>query len=208
MAAMMQTVTAYADYLCPYTWRGSEVAAMVSGPLALRFDWRPFSMVQAGRRAGDPWQVWNIPIDDDDAHGNHGLQPFLAACAARRQDPDAFARFHLGLLRARHVDGAPLTRATSLSVAEAAGLQLARFERDLADPELRTCLAQEHHRAACRAVVGTPTFAFPDGQLVHLRVRDLPPGESEAIRLFDACRDVLDRFPYLEVLERPRPRRN
>jgi hypothetical protein len=96
---MSQTVTAYADYLCPYTWRGSELAAMVAGPLGLRFDWRPFSVIQAGRRAGDTWQVWNMAIDDNDAHGSNGLQPFLAACAARRQDPAAFERFHLGLLR-------------------------------------------------------------------------------------------------------------
>lgn len=205
---MSQTVTAYADYLCPYTWRGSEVAAMVAGPLGLRFDWRPFSVVQAGRRSGDTWQVWNMAIDDDDAHGTNGLQPFLAACAARRQDPAVFERFHLGLLRARHLEGAPMTRSTSLRVAEAAGLQLARFERDLDDPELRTSLAQEHYRAACRDVADTPTFAFPDGRLVYLRVRDLPANVAEAVRLFEACRDLFDGFPYLETLARPRPRWN
>ncbi len=206
---MTERVAAYFDYLCPYAWRGSEVAAMVAEPLDLRFDWHPFSLVQAHhRRVGDGWQLWNAQIDADDGHGAHGLQPFLAGCAARRQGPEAFDRFHLALMRARHVEGLPLTRPTILQVAEGAGLQLARFERDLGDPELRTCLAHEHHRAALLDVVDSPTFAFRDGHIAAFRVRGLPLDEAEAVRLFLAFRDLLERYPYLETVRRPAPKRN
>jgi len=208
MARMTETVVAYLDYLCPYAWRGAEVAAMVARPLGLRFEWRHFSVIQSDHPPGDGWQLWNAAIDDDDPLGGRGLAPFLAGCAARRQGPEAFDRFHLALLRARHVEGLPLTRATNLRVAEGSGLQLARFERDLADPELRTCLAQEHHQAVARDVFGTPTFAFADGHVAYLRVRHLPADAGEAVRLFGAFRDLLSRFPDLETVRRPRPPRN
>jgi 2-hydroxychromene-2-carboxylate isomerase len=208
MAAMPETVVAYFDYLCPYAWRGAEVARMVEGRLGLRFEWRHFSLYQSDHGDAHGWQLWNAKLDGDDPMGNRGLQPFLASCAARRQGPAAFDRFRLGLLRARHVHGLPLTRPTHLAVAEAAGLQLARFEADLADPELRTCLAQEHHQAARRDVFGTPTFELANGHLAYFRVRELPTDEDEAVRLFVAFRDLLEGFPYLETVRRPRPLRN
>lgn len=91
---------------------------------------------------------------------------------------------------------------------EAAGLQLARFERDLADPEMRTCVAQEHHRAVAREVADTPTCAFADGHHAALRVRGLPHGEAEAVELFGAFRQLIVRFPYLEAVRRSPPPRN
>jgi predicted DsbA family dithiol-disulfide isomerase len=209
MAPMPETVAVYFDYLCPYAWRGAEVAEMVAGALGLRFEWHHFSLIQSDREAaGQGGELWNERLEPDDATGGFGLRPFLASCAARRQGPEAFDRFRLGLMRARHRDGAPFTEATLFAVAERAELHLARFERDLADPELRTCLAQEHHRAAARDVFGTPTFAFPDGSLAYLRVRELPFDGDEAVRLFRAYRELLEAFPYLETVRRPRPKRN
>lgn len=209
MALMRETVVAYFDYLCPYAWRGAELAEMVAEPLGLRFEWRHFSLIQANRvAAGVHGQVWNERIDPDDASGGLGLRAFLASCAARHQGPDAFDRYRLALLRARHQGGAPFTEATLRDVAVEVGLYLARFERDLADPELRTCLAQEHCRAAALDVVGTPTFAFADGALADLRVKALPVDPDEAVRLFCAYRDLLHEFPYLETVRRPRPPRN
>ena len=208
MALMPETVVAYFDYLCPYAWRGAEVARMVEDRLGLRFDWRHFSVFQVEHGDANGQQLWNAEIDATDPMGSWGLQPFLASCAARRQGPEAFDRFRLGLLRARHVDGLPLTRPTHLAVAEAAGIHLARFETDLADPELRTSLAQEHHQAARRDVFGTPTFALANGHLAYFRVCELPADQEEAVRLFLAFRGLLEEFPYLETVRRPRPRRN
>jgi 2-hydroxychromene-2-carboxylate isomerase len=209
MALMQEPVVAYFDYLCPYAWRGAEVAAWVAEPLGLRFEWRHFSLVQWNRAAaGLSGQVWNERLDPEDGTGGRGLRAFLASCAARQQGPEAFDRYRLALMRARHRDGAPFTEATLFAVAEATDLHLARFERDLADPELRTCLAQEHHRAAVADVFGTPTFAFADGAVAYLRVKELPVDQAEAVRLFCAYRELLREFPYLETVRRPRPPRN
>ncbi len=206
MVFMHEPVVAYFDYLCPYAWRGAEVAEWVAEPLGLRFEWRHFSLIQSNRAAaGAGGQVWNGRLDPDDATGGLGLRPFLASCAARRQGPEAFDRYRLALMRARHQGGAPFTEGTLYLVAEDVGLHMARFERDLADPELRTCLAQEHHRAAASDVFGTPTFAFADGAVAYLRVKELPVDQAEAVRLFRAYRDLLHEFPYLETVRRPRP---
>lgn len=208
MTLMPETVVVYFDYLCPYAWRGAEVAEQVADALDLRFEWQHFSIFQASHAPHDGWQLWNERLEADDPMGARGLRPFLASCAARRQGPEAFDRFRLGLMRARYRDGAPFTSTTIFAVAEGAALQLARFERDLSDPELRTCLAQEHYRASGLDVVGTPTFVFGDGAIGHLRVRELPRDGTEAVRLFRAYRALLEEFPYLENVGRPRPKRN
>ncbi len=208
MALMREPVVVYFDYLCPYAWRGAEVADQVADALDLRFEWRHFSLFQANYPVREGWQLWNERLEPDDPMGARGLRPFLASCAARRQGPEAFDRFRLRLMRARHLEGAPFTLGTILGVAEDVGLHLARFERDLSDPELRTCLAQEHFGASAFDVFGTPTFLFGDGSVAYLRVRDLPVDVPEAVRLFRAYRGLLEEFPYVEMVGRPRPKRN
>jgi predicted DsbA family dithiol-disulfide isomerase len=204
---MPETVRVYFDYLCPYAWRGAEVADRVSRSRDTNFDWQHFSLLQA-RRQGNGWQLWNERIDPDDEYGSNGLLPFLASCAVRRQGAEMHGAFLLELLRARHRDHRPLTRATIFTVAEEVGLHMPCFENDLADPESRTRLAHEHYRAAALDVFGTPTFQFPSGHLAYLRLAELPSSEGEAVRLFDDYRRMLESFPYLETLRRPRPKGN
>lgn len=209
---MPESVAVYFDYLCPFAWRGAEVAAEIAEPLDLRFEWFHFSLYQSNHhrdRQGDPrWQVWNERIDPLDESGTKGLLPFLASCAARRQGEVKHDAFRLGLLRARHRDRLPLTPDTVRTVARCAGLHLPQFENDLADPECRTVLAHEHHKGSARHVFGTPTFAFEDGHLAYFRIRDLPQDRSEAVQLFRDYRHLLVTYPYLETVKRPREPRN
>lgn len=203
-----ETVIVHFDYLCPFTWRGAEVAETVAEPLGLRFEWRPFSLYQSNYAGSDGWQLWNQRIDPDDEHGSLGLTPFLASCAASRQGEALHDAFRLALLRARYVDCRPYHARTMLEVAEQVGMHLPRFESDLNDPECRTRLAHQHHRASCQHVFGTPTFRFQDGHAAYFRIRELPADRDEAIALFRSFRDMLERFPYLQTLKRPRPRAN
>ena len=215
---MPETVTVYFDYLCPFAWRGAEVAQAVAEELELHFDWRHFSLYQSNHDLNDPavknqggadgWQLWNERIDPDDPMGCKGLLPFLASCAARRQGEEPYDVFRLALLRARHDERRPLSLATIRHVADCSGLHLPRFESDLADPEARTRLAQDHHRAAALDVFGTPTFHFDSGHLAYFRIRELPRDPDEALRLFCDYRAVLERYPYLETVKRPRHRDN
>ncbi len=205
---MPDVVTVYFDYLCPFAWRGAEVAALVAEELDLTFRWHHFSLYQSNYQGNGHWQLWNQKTDPRDEDGSKGLLPFLASCAARRQGELPFDAFRLALLRARHRDHRPLTPDTITQVAGCSGLHLPRFESDLADPECRTVLAQEHHRAAGLDVFGTPTFHFADGNLAYFRIRQLPRDPHEAVALFRDYRQLLERYPYLETVKRPRPKRN
>jgi predicted DsbA family dithiol-disulfide isomerase len=205
---MPERVTVFFDYTCPFSWRAAELVEWVAGPLDLEFEWRHFSLYQFNHDPRERWQLWNEPIDPEDDLGSKGLLPFLASQAARKQGAEAFAAFRMGLLRARHRDRRPLSRATIDDVAACAGLHVPRFEDDLANPECRTVLAQEHHYAAARDVFGTPTFVLPSGAISYLRIRELPDGPGEALQLFRDYRHLLETYPYLETVRRPRPKGN
>lgn len=203
-----ETVTVYFDYLCPFAWRGAELAARVAEPLRLRFEWVHFSLFQARAEGENGWQLWNDPVDPDDPGGSKGLYPFLASIAARRQGDELHDAFRITLMRLRHRDNRPFDRATIMQAAEAAGLHLACFERDLADPEARTALARDHARATGRMVTGTPTFQFPGGHTARVRLKGLPGDTDTSIRLFRDVYGMLSSHPYLHTIERPRSRGN
>ncbi len=205
---MPDRVTVYFDYVCPYAWRGAELAEMVARKLDIAFDWRHYSLFQGNHDSDDGWQLWNERIDPHDENGTRGLLPFLASCAARRQGEGQYRVFRLGLLRARHCEHRPLDLATIRFVAECSGLHLPKFDDDLANPEGRTLLAHEHHRANDANVFGTPTFVFEDGHAAYLRLRQLPANEREAVDLFRDYRELLANYPYVETVRRPRAKRN
>jgi len=203
-----EVVTVYFDYLCPFAWRGAELAEMVGDALGLSFEWRHFSLYQSNYAGNGGWQLWNERLAPDDESGTKGLLPFIASCAARRQGPQKHNRFRLEAMRARYRDHKPFTLATLCEVASLAGLDIGAFQRDLANPECRTVLAHEHHRAACLNVFGTPTFSFQSGHMAYFRLKEVPRSVEEAVDLFGSYRQMLERYPYVETIKRPRPKGN
>jgi predicted DsbA family dithiol-disulfide isomerase len=207
-----ETVTVYYDYLCPFSWRAAEIAEVVTRELGTQFRWHHFSTYQSraaqlGNGHGNG-QLWNERIDPNDASGGRGLMPFLASCAARQQGAEAYRAFRLAAMRAYHRECRPYTREVLLEVARDVGLHLPSFERDLANPERRTVLANEHHQAASLNVMTTPTFHFSSGHLGDLRITVLPPDPVEIVSLFQTYRTLLESYPYLESIQRPRARSN
>lgn len=205
---MPEVVTVYYDYVCPFAWRGAELAEQVSPALGLTFTWRHFSLYQNNYEGADGWQLWNQKLSFGDHGGDKGLLPFLASCAARRQGLEKHACFRLETMRARHRDHRPLNLQTLNEVAERVGLDMTRFESDLLNPECRTVLAHEHHFAVSQNVFGTPTFSFEDGHTAYFRLKELPRGPDEAVELFLCYRRLLERYPYVETIKRPRVRGN
>ncbi len=201
---MPEVVTVYFDYLCPFAWRGAEVAELIAEDLDLEFRWQHFSLYQSNYQGSDNWQLWNDKLDMASENGSKGLLPFLASCAARKQGEDKHQQFRLELMRTRHRDHQQFSYALVLKVAKAVGLHLPSFECDLEDPEGRTALAQEHYRAKALHVFGTPTFHFPGDHLAYFRIKELPRDKQEALELFRDYRRVLERYPYLETIKRPR----
>jgi len=138
------------------------------------------------------------------------VEPVLAtyideglAEAARRQG--RFAEFHMPLLEARHRDRLEIDRPEVVErVAVDSGLDLERFRKDLADPDLLTTLERDHLRARREhGVFGTPTFVFPDGSAAYVRLAEAPEA-SDAIRVLDRVISVAAFEPSILEIKRPR----
>ena len=171
------------------------------GDGALQVEWRPFSLEQANSKEGPGWKVWEQPDD----YPSRGLLALRAGEAARRQGPEAFRRFLLALFSARHERRRDLTdRAVVLDVAHEAGLDGARFQRDLADPALKEAIARSHTEAVERfGVFGVPTFVFPSGASAFLKM--LQPPEEDAVGTFRALVEVMGKRLYIGEVKRPQP---
>ncbi|MDP9364785.1 MAG: DsbA family protein [Chloroflexota bacterium] len=166
----------------------------------LRVNWRYFPLEQVNSDKGPDWKLWEQP----DSHRSRGRPAFQAAIAARRQGDEAFDRFHIALLLAKHEDGKDHgRRQTLLDVARSVDLDLERFERDLSDRSGLPLIGADYEEARDRyGVFGTPTFLFPNGEATYLKLKPVPP-EAETMALFeDFVRAGRDR-PYLLEVKRP-----
>ena len=159
--------------------------------------WRYFSLTQVNNKE-EGWTVWEAP----ESEPVRGRLAFKAAEAARRQD--AFDRLHMPLLEARHIHRQDLEDARVVrAVAGDAGLDLERFERDLASAGILEGLARDHQEAVSgHGVFGTPSFVFPDGASAYVRIRPAPVGAG-ALALFDELTRTIEERPYLLEIKRP-----
>ncbi|GAC1479896.1 MAG: DsbA family protein [Candidatus Dormibacteria bacterium] len=186
-------VTVYIDFLCPWAYRGSLWLAEVEKAGRIDVSWRFFSLSQNHQaREGQPGApVWETN------RAAAGLPAFLAATAARLQGEEAFNRFREGLQRARHEDHLPVDAvSTHRRVAERAGMDVARWEKDLAAADF-AALAREHAEAVGKGVFGVPTLTWPEGRSYYIKITELIPSER-AVALYDAI-ETVQRF--VEVVE-------
>jgi predicted DsbA family dithiol-disulfide isomerase len=158
--------------------------------------WRYFSLTQVNSKE-EGWTIWGADGDEP-----RGRPAFKAAEAARRQD--AFEQIHIPLLEAKHVHQQNLEDPGVVrDVAREAGLDVARFERDLEAPGILGPLARDHQEAVTQhGVFGTPTFVFPDGASAYVRVRPAPDGD-DALKLFDELTTTISKRPYVLEIKRP-----
>src|SRR5438874_5785237 len=121
----------YFDYQCPFVYRMARLLDTVrrSGR-EVEVGWRYFSLTQVNSK-DDGWTVWGAPASEK----VRGRSAFAAAEAAKRQD--RFDDLHMPLLVARHRDRLDIDDPAVLEhVAAGAGLDMARFRRDLGDPQI------------------------------------------------------------------------
>ena len=171
----------------------------------VKVTWKSFSLEQANSKEGPEWEAW----EQGDHHQRRSLVAAMAGEAARRQGPDAFDRFHLALLTARHGSDEriplnleePLTR-----VAQQVGLDMSRFEDDLKDRGLLEIIGRDHIEAVeSHGVFGTPTFVFENGNAAFMKT--LVPPEDDTASLFDHFLALAADSPYVGELKRPQPPR-
>ena len=169
----------------------------------LQINWRHFSLQQINSREGDDWKVW----DELDLREARSLLSSAAAEAAKRQNnPEAFDRFHLALLTARHAgDRVPLNQDEPLlKIAEEAGLDVERFKKDLDDPDVLKTVAEDHEAATGDSgIFGTPTFLFENGHVAYMKTF-IPP-EDEAVEVFDSFVSLFGRRTYVGEVKSPQP---
>ena len=110
----------------------------------------------------------------------------------------------MALLRARHEQGQDLAeRATILQAANGIGLDMASFERDLADRQLLRNIGEDHVEGVSRfKIFGTPTLIFDNGLGAYLRLKPPPPPE-QALQVFEEFYAIVARRPYVLEVKRP-----
>jgi 2-hydroxychromene-2-carboxylate isomerase len=165
--------------------------------------WRYLSLEQINNKHGGDWKIWDQP----QAYPMRGRLSFMGAESARAQGADAFEKFHLALLTARHVDGKELTdRETIFAAARDAGLDMDRFERDF-DAATLDALAEDHEAGVSKhGVFGCPTIVFDNGKAGYLKLRPLPP-DDELLSTWEQIKAIIHGRPEISEIKRPTPPR-
>jgi 2-hydroxychromene-2-carboxylate isomerase len=170
----------------------------------VKIDWQPFSLAQVNSDNNDGGiKLWEQPkvIDGTD-------KTFLAhmsGLAAKRQGEEAFQGFFMALLRARHEDKKDLLDpAVMEEAAVAAGLDIARFREDAADPELLKDIAESHTIAVEEhGAFGVPTFISESGNATFLKMF-IPPDE-QAAEIYETMSKAMNEFAHVGEFKRPQP---
>jgi predicted DsbA family dithiol-disulfide isomerase len=187
------------DYNCPFVYRASQMLEAIQESKQRELDvrWRYFSLSQVNSKE-EGWTVWGAP----ESETVKGRLAFKAAEAARRQD--AFGAFHMALLHSRHRDRLDIENPSIVErIAADSGLDLERFRRDVADPDILRALARDHQEArSTHGVFGTPTFVFPSGAAAYVRLAQAPSGD-EAVRTLDRIVSVTEHEPSILEIKRP-----
>lgn len=204
----------YFDFLCPYAWRGVELANVLKAE-GEAFRLRHFSLVQgnhgdnaAAKSAGDvTWWLSDQPAGEGSAYQQSSLAAFLAHTAAARQGEEPSWAFTLALFRRRHEQGQEIDEAAIQSAAGDAGLDAAQFAADRQDDVgLRAALRQELSDAADLGVFGTPTFVLEDGAAAYYRFENLTRDPQTARAWWDLYRTVLNDEAGIATIKRAKNR--
>jgi predicted DsbA family dithiol-disulfide isomerase len=115
---------------------------------------RPAADAEAGR-----FTVWST----DEPPPSHSVPPAIAAKAAARQGPEAFARFHEALMENYFHRNHNITDPTNLiRIAGETGLDVPAFVEASSDPAVAREVVDEHNQAVSLGITGVPTVVVDD----------------------------------------------
>ena len=172
-----------------------------TGEIPLEITWKPFSLEQVNQKVGPDYHAWAEP----DEALNPSLWGLRAGVAAGRQGPEALRAFLPLLLRARHERRMELNDAAGLrALAQEAGLDVARFEADLADRSTLDEIAASHAEAREMGVFGTPTIVAEGGYPVFLKMIRPRTGE-EAAAAWEGVKGLIGGLTFVAEVKRPQP---
>lgn len=209
----------YFDFLCPYAWRGVELAAVLrqqGHPFRLRF----YSLVEGNHPDNARELTWRLTDQPTDAEGGEGYMKyqrpsfgaFLTAQAAYRQGEEKAWAFTLALYRLHHEQKKELNEETFGQAAQEAGLDLAQWATDRQDEtNLRATLRREFDDAREIGVFGTPTFVLPDGSAAYYRFETLTRDPAKAQQFWTLFTQVMNSDAGIGTIKRAKnrpPRKN
>lgn len=208
----MTPTTIFFDFICPYAWRGLELADVLRRGHGLMFELRHFSLVQgnhpdnAKSRHLPVWWLSDQAADAGSSMQSGSLRAFLADQAAAQQGEEARWRFALALFRAVHHSKAELNEATIEAAAQEARLEPAQFGADRqAAAQRRAELRADLSAAAELGVFGTPTLVLPEGpHAAYFRFAHLVPPER-ALKTWNLYVSVLESEARIETIKRAKP---
>lgn len=167
----------------------------------LLIEWYAFPLEQVNSTQGPEWKLWEQP----DGYKSRSLWAFKGGEAARLQEKEPFERFHLALLRARHVENRDIVNPEVLvKVAEEVGLDMDKFRQDLSNRGLLAKIGEDYSRGVKEhGVWGTPTLVFNGRQAAYLKLKPAPP-PAESVKLFEELFGIIHDRPYVIEMKRPR----
>ena len=179
----------------------AKVEEITGNPVEI--NWQPFLLAQVNNDKGQDDKVWDHPEIMDGS--DKTLLAHQAGLAAKRQGKEAFESFFITLLKARHEDKKDLTDPEVMyEAAQGAGLDLARFREDVADPDLLNELAESHTKAVDDVgAFGVPTFVFPGGKSAFLKIF-IPP-DDQAVDMHETLFKTMSEFAHVGEFKRPQP---
>ena len=150
---------------------------------------------------GEDWKLWEQP----ESYPSRARLAWKGAEAARKQGNEAFERFNLALLTARHADGKELTDPeTIFGAAQQAGLDLDKFKQDFESATLEALGPDYEEGREEYGVFGTPTFLFEGAKPAYMRLRPLPP-EDEMFDVYQQVKAMMVDRPNIQEIKRPVP---
>ena len=167
----------------------------------LHIEWYSFPLEQINSTQGPEWKLWEQPDD----YKSRSLWAFRGGEAARLQGEKLFERFHIALLRARHLENRDIANPEVLiEVAREVGLDIDKFRQDLSNRNLLAKIGVAYTRGVKEnGVWGTPTLVFNGRQAAYLKLKPAPPLE-ESVKLFEELLDIIHDRPYVIEMKRPR----
>lgn len=199
------SIDVYYDFLCPWAYRGTEWLRDVQDQIGndnLKINWRFFPLEQVNSDSGPDWKFWEQPDD----YESRGMAMFRGALAAQTQGGEQFEKFMQLMFQTRHgeftVDG---ERPDVRTVAELAGLDMAKYDKDVADRSLLSKIGDDYdHARETLGVFGVPTIVFENGESAYVKI--LPkPSKDEAVKVWDEVSNTIANRPSIYEIKRPTP---
>ena len=162
--------------------------------------WKSFSLDQQNSEKGQDFMMWEHP-----EYLSQSVPALVAAKAAKNQGEQLFLRFHLATFAAKHDGGKDIANQKVLrDIAKYAGLDLVRFEQDMAREETWKAVGEDHIESKEKYdVFGVPTMVFEEGQVVFVKLASIPESRHERTSLFELIYGMGAKRPYILELKRP-----